>query len=53
MQGHGFNPWSGTILDAMGQLILCTGEPVLCYKKSNRTEKPAHYSEDRAQPKIK
>ena len=55
-RGHGFNPWSGKIPHATGQLSLCTTntesaslEPVLHNKRSHRNEKPAHHNE-RAAP---
>ena len=43
-RGHGFSPWSGKIPRDTGQLKLCATatEPVLCYKRSHRYEKPTH-----------
>ena len=37
-RGRGFDPWSGKIPHAMGQLTLCatTTEPMFCNKSSSR-----------------
>ena len=40
------SPWSRKVLDATRQLSLCatTTEPVLCNKRTHRSEKPTHHS---------
>ena len=59
--GHGFNPWSGKIPHAVGQLSSCATiteppgpqllkperlKPVLHNKKSHLTEKPAYHNKE-------
>ena len=59
--GHGFDPWSRKIPHAAEQLSLCATttepachnyrsahalEPVLCNKRSHRSEKPVHRNEE-------
>ena len=61
MRGHWFDPWSGKIPHATGQLNPCyttpeasTLEPTLSNKRSHHTEKPKHCScKEPAQPKRK
>ena len=49
---HGFDPWSGKIPHATGQLSLKAAtteahtplEPILCNKRSHHNEKPVHHN---------
>ena len=49
-RGHRFDPWSGKIPYATGQLSPCAKttepalEPVLPNKRSHRNKKPSHHS---------
>ena len=43
-RGHSFDPWSGKIPHASGQLSPCTLELMLCNKRSHFNEKPTHHS---------
>ena len=43
---HEFDPWSGKIPHALGQLSLSssTAEPTLCNKRNYHSEKPKHHN---------
>ena len=52
-KGHRFDPWSGRIPHALGQLSpfattteAWTQKPVICNKKSHYSEKPEHQNEE-------